>query len=82
MTKTLPTRRSAIDAKKEGDLEVCFLVDAKGNVREPKISRKLSPELDAAALEACKKMPRWETGEKVGGKKFQSCKLQFLYIFN
>lgn len=59
--------QSAIDAKKEGDLEVCFLVDARGNVREPKISRKLSPELDAAALEACKKMPRWKPG-KVGGK--------------
>lgn len=59
--------QSAIDAKKEGDLEVCFLVDRKGNVMNPKISRKLCPELDAAALDACKKMPQWKPG-KVGGK--------------
>ena len=45
-----------------GDMELTFLVDKDGTVREPEVSTSLHPDLDRAALEALKAMPRWKPG--------------------
>ena len=59
--------QSCIRAKVQGDVEVTFIVDAQGNVREPSVSKKLYPDLDRAALMALQRMPKWNPG-KVNGK--------------
>lgn len=53
---------SAIRRRLEGDLEVAFIVDEEGNVIEPEIVKSLNSTLDAAALAAVKKMPKWRPG--------------------
>jgi len=51
----------------QGDLEVSFLVDKQGQVREAFISRKLHPALEQIALKAVREMPQWKPGRS-GGK--------------
>ncbi|MDO4930420.1 MAG: energy transducer TonB [Bacteroidales bacterium] len=55
--------KSCIDQKIEGDMEVTFYIDIKGNVKDPHISKSLHPELDRATLRALRKMPRWVPGK-------------------
>lgn len=50
-----------------GDMELTFLVDKEGAVREPEVSKRLHPDLDRAALNALRDMPHWKPG-KVGGQ--------------
>lgn len=45
-------------------MEVSFLVDEKGYVREPEITKKLHPELDNVVMSAMRRMPRWQPGKK------------------
>ena len=53
--------------KVQGRVEVSFLVDADGNVKNPQVTKKVHPLLDREALLTIKRMPRWEPG-KVHGK--------------
>jgi TonB family protein len=54
------------DGKSEGPLQVTFVVDAKGDVRDPKIGRGLCPACDEAALAAVRKLPRFVPGKQSG----------------
>jgi protein TonB len=58
--------RRSIEKKVEGDMEVMFYVNEKGNVVDPKVTTSLAPELDAAVLRALRRMPRWVPGRKEG----------------
>ncbi len=44
----------------EGDMEVCFIVDKDGVVKDMKVTRSLDASLDQIALSALKNMPHWE----------------------
>ncbi|MBJ6111032.1 TonB family protein [Hymenobacter sp. BT523] len=54
------------DAKSEGPVQVTFVVDAKGNVRDPKIVSGLCPACDEAVLAAVRKLPRLVPGQQGG----------------
>lgn len=58
--------KAAISKRLEGDLEVSFIIDVEGNVTEIKIEKSLHPTLDAAAIAAVNKMPKWKPGTKFG----------------
>lgn len=49
-----------------GRVVVQFIVDKDGTVVEPKVVRSISPELDQAAINAIKDMPKWEAGKMHG----------------
>ena len=49
-----------------GRVVVQFIVDKDGTVVEPKVVRSISPELDQAAINAIKGMPKWEAGKMHG----------------
>ena len=50
----------------EGRVIVRFIVDSKGNIKEPTIQRSLSPNCDKEALRVIKEMPQWTPGKKKG----------------
>ncbi|UOQ97376.1 energy transducer TonB [Hymenobacter sp. 5317J-9] len=54
------------DAKSEGPVQVTFVVDGKGNVRDPKIVTGLCPACDEAVLAAVRKLPRLVPGQQGG----------------
>ena len=56
-----------IKMKIGGELQVNFLVDVDGTLREPRIVYSLHPDLDRAVLNAIRRMPRWMPG-KTNGK--------------
>ena len=58
--------QQSIRRRKEGRVEVSFVVDVDGTVRDAYISRKLDPTLDRACLMAIRRMPRWEPGRVDG----------------
>lgn len=58
--------KAAINRRLEGDLEVSFIIDVEGNVTEVKIEKPLHPTLDAAAIAAVNRMPKWTPGTKFG----------------
>ena len=55
--------QEAIDAKIQGDVMVCVVIDALGRVTAPQVTQSAHPLLDAAALEAVSKMPQWRWRE-------------------
>jgi TonB family protein len=55
------------DGKSEGPVQVTFIVDAKGDVRDPKVVTGLCPACDEAVLAAVRKLPRFVPGQQ-GGK--------------
>jgi len=62
-TKPKPFQKIPIP---EGEGVVAFTVDERGAVRDIFIKRSLTPELDAQALAAVRKMPLWEPAERGG----------------
>lgn len=58
--------KSCINAKIAGDAEVSFYVLVDGRVSEPKITKKLHPDIDRAILMAVKRMPKWKPGRVNG----------------
>lgn len=64
--------QSCIKMRIGGELQVSFLVNIDGTVREPKIVYSLHPDLDRAVLNAIRRMPRWQPG-KVDGKMTVVC---------
>ena len=63
----IPYPTDCIKSGIEGSLEITFLVAPDGSIREPAVSKKLHPKLDAVALSAIRRMPKWHPG-KMNGK--------------
>lgn len=55
----IPYPTDCIKSGIEGSLEITFLVAPDGSIREPAVSKKLHPKLDALALSAIRRMPKW-----------------------
>ena len=55
-----------IKMKIGGELQVNFLVDVDGSLREPRIVYSLHPDLDRSVLNAIRRMPRWKPGKSNG----------------
>lgn len=53
--------------KVQGRVEVSFLVDEQGNMRDAQVTKSAHPLLDKEALLTIKRMPKWQPG-KVKGK--------------
>ena len=64
--------QSCIKMKIGGELQVSFLVNIDGTLKDPKIVYSLHPDLDRAVLNAIRRMPRWQPG-KVDGKMTVVC---------
>ena len=62
----VPYPKGCIDRRIQGDVEVAFYVDQNGGVLEPKVTKSVHPELDAAALQGIKGMPQWTPGRRNG----------------
>ncbi len=62
--------QQSIRQRLEGRVEVSFIVDRDGTVRDPRVTRKLDPILDKACLMAVQRMPKWHPG-RVGGRVSQ-----------
>ena len=58
---------------KQGRVIVQFVVGKDGNLRDIKVVKSVSPELDAEAIRVCKAMPKWQPGEQRG----QAVNVQF-----
>ena len=52
----------------QGKVQVDFIVDVSGSVRDVKVSRSVSPELDAEAMRVVAASPKWKPG-RFRGKK-------------
>ena len=50
----------------QGRVLVQFVVGKDGNLRNFKIVKSASPDLDAEAIRVCKAMPKWQPGEQRG----------------
>ncbi len=50
----------------EGRVIVQFVVDENGNIINPKVVRGMGGEFDANAIEAVRKMPKWNPGKQHG----------------
>ena len=50
----------------QGRVIVQFVVGKDGNLRDFKVVRSVSPELDAEAIRVCKSMPTWKPGKQRG----------------
>lgn len=63
---------NAIDRNVEGTVRVQFVVDEKGNVKNPVVAgEKTGQGLDEAAMEVIRKMPAWTPGQ-VNGKNVKT----------
>jgi periplasmic protein TonB len=56
----------AIDKRQQGTVLVCFVVTSEGSVKDVKIVRGVSPELDNEALRVVASMPLWRPGLRAG----------------
>lgn len=52
----------------QGTVYVEFVVNKDGSIEQTKVVGKVSPDLDKAALDVVKKMPKWRPGEQAGKK--------------
>ena len=69
--------RAALEAGVQGRVLVSFVIDEKGKVRDVKVEKGVSDELDAEAVRVISASPDWKSA-KVGGKKVK-CSLS-LYV--
>lgn len=52
----------------EGTVVVKFVVDKKGNIQSPEITKGVTEELNQEALRVVKAMPQWKPGKQKGDK--------------
>ena len=57
---------SALKVQKQGRVMVCFTVEKDGAISNVKVSRSVTPSLDAEAVRAIKSMPKWSPGKQGG----------------
>jgi len=58
--------QAALDRAQQGTVFVRFVVDAEGNVRNPVVTKGVSPELDEEALRVVCSFPKWVPGRQNG----------------
>ncbi len=66
LDSVLVVPQSALDENISGRVIVRFFVDKDGNVKSPSIQQGLTPECNAAAIEAVLKMPAWQPAMQNG----------------
>lgn len=66
LTNNLEYPRQALENKIEGTVYVTFIVRANGTISNPEILRSIGYGCDEAALNAIRKMPRWNPGQQRG----------------
>ena len=66
LMQTMKYPKDAMEAQAEGRVIVTFVVDAEGNVVEPKVLKKVHPSLDAEAVRVVSAMPKWKPGRQSG----------------
>ena len=66
LMQTMKYPKDAMEAQVEGRVIVTFVVDAQGNVVEPKVLKKVHPSLDAEAVRVVSAMPKWKPGRQSG----------------
>lgn len=57
---------NAYHAGRQGKVAVQFVIDKEGNVTNPKVVRKVDPELDKEALRVISSLPKWKPGMQKG----------------
>ena len=57
---------SASEKGIQGRVYVAFIVQSDGSLTDFKIARGVHPDLDNAAIQAAKKMPKWKPGKQDG----------------
>lgn len=71
IAKNLVYPESAMENGVEGKVIVEFVITADGSVTNPKIVRKIDPDLEDAAIKVIRKMPKWKPA-LLGGKPVAS----------
>lgn len=71
IAKNLVYPESAMENGIEGKVIVEFVITAEGSVANPKIVRKIDPDLEDAAIKVIMKMPKWKPA-LLGGKPVAS----------
>lgn len=66
LDSVLVVPQSALDANISGRVIVRFFVDKDGNIKSPSVQQGLTPECNAAAIEAVKQMPAWQPATQNG----------------
>ena len=69
---------AAMERKQEGRVVVTFVIEKDGRVTEARVTKSVSPLLDAEALRIVGKMPRWVPGKQNG----QTVKTKFTLPIN
>lgn len=59
----LPQNLSRLD---QGTVYVQFVVNKDGSIEQAQVVKKVSPDLDKAALDVVNKMPHWKPGKQAG----------------
>lgn len=67
LMKNLKYPEEAAKAREEGKVVVGFVVSATGKIRDVKINKSVSPQLDEEAMRVVRSMPDWTPGE-LGGR--------------
>lgn len=57
---------ACIREKVQGDMELTFIIDKNGLVKDTKVTKSLNASLDRIAMAAIKQMPRWRPGRSNG----------------
>jgi len=73
---------SAIKDSIQGMVFVNFIVSKDGSLKELKVLRGLSPEVDAEALRVVSIMPKWSPAEKDGKKVDYKFTIPFKFVLN
>ena len=66
LSKNIQYPAEAQKEKIEGRVIVQFIVDAEGNIKNPKILRGINPLMDAEAIRVTLAMPKWIPGKQNG----------------
>ena len=66
LSKNIKYPAEAQKEKIEGRVIVQFIVDAEGNIKNPKILRGINPLMDAEAIRVTLAMPKWIPGKQNG----------------
>lgn len=66
ITQTVKYPKQARESGVQGTVYVSFVINETGEVKDPRITRGVSSELDFAAINAIKKMPNWTPGMQNG----------------
>jgi TonB family protein len=82
MADKLQYPESAIAKNIEGIVQVRFIVDESGNIKDPQVTSTPDAALAEAALAAVKGMPKWKPGENKGRKVKVYCTLPVSFMLN